>query len=348
MTAQLYGTEEARVWPIRADGSAPRHHRRRPAMQFVLKSACAGRSRAGTGQPGRSDPRLAHSPRGCDHQGSAVTTAGRLRWTAGGSSTTFTAEIVVMMTLCASGRRVHVVADVSTCTADMQRPQRSEDDVVINFRLRHRCKKLSFTGCHRGDFVTFDAECRVLSGARVCSSGMRDEHDEPWKRVQRFQSRVEACRSSPEGSSHSSATMAARIAIATAGASSPGNASPNRATAATRATSAVAKTASRRDADRERSASSVAVDAAVGDVAAVAWLSVSAVVDGVMVFSLRMVQGLVPRCFYGCAEALPAPSVDRPISGLNRVSSYRRGSGSDRAPRFLAGPVSCGSDHRGV
>src|SRR3954454_9933149 len=62
MTAQLYGTKEARAWPIRADGSAPRHHRRRPAMQFVLKTACAGRTRAGTGQPGRSDPRLAHSP----------------------------------------------------------------------------------------------------------------------------------------------------------------------------------------------------------------------------------------------------------------------------------------------
>jgi hypothetical protein len=47
-----------------------------------------------------------------------------------------------MMTLCASGRRVHVVADVSTCTADMQLPQRSEDGVVTDIRLRHRRKEV--------------------------------------------------------------------------------------------------------------------------------------------------------------------------------------------------------------
>jgi len=63
-----------------------------------------------------------------------------------------------MMTLCASGRRVHVVADASTCTADLQRPQRSENDVVTDIRLRHRRKEVVVTGCHRGDFVTFDAE----------------------------------------------------------------------------------------------------------------------------------------------------------------------------------------------
>jgi hypothetical protein len=72
-----------------------------------------------------------------------------------------------------------------------------------------------------------------------------------------------------------------------------------------------------------------------------------------MVFSLRMVKGLVPRCFYGCAEALPAPSVDRPISGLNRVSSYRRGSGFAIARQdswqgpFLAGLTIEESDRHG-
>jgi hypothetical protein len=30
-------------------------------------------------------------------------------------------------------------------------------------------RKLSFTACHRGDFVTFDAERRDVLGARACS-----------------------------------------------------------------------------------------------------------------------------------------------------------------------------------
>jgi hypothetical protein len=74
--------------------------------------------------------------------GAVVVTVSGGQQTASGSSTTFTAEIVVMMTLCASGRRVHVVADVSTCTADMQLPQRSEDGVVTDIRLRHRSKEV--------------------------------------------------------------------------------------------------------------------------------------------------------------------------------------------------------------
>src|SRR4051794_7882222 len=124
--------------------------------------------------------------------------------------------------------------------------------------------------------------------------------------------------------------MAARTAIATAGASSAGNASPNRMTAATRATSAVTRTASGRDADREWSAESMAVDAVVGGVA-LAWLSVSVsvsvvvvVVDVVMVSSFGWSGVFVPGCLHGRAGALSAPSVDRRISGLNWVSSYRR------------------------
>src|SRR3954453_8347661 len=76
-----------------------------------------------------------------------------------------------MMTLCASGRRVHVVADASTCTADLQRPQRSEDDdhrFSATSSLQGSCRLRGVT------VVTFDAERRDLPGARACSSSYFD------------------------------------------------------------------------------------------------------------------------------------------------------------------------------